>query len=115
MTVKTLSELIKAQPLTQLETIERDVTSGYSCDLLSWVMSHGIADMALITVQTHMNVVAVCSLLDIACMIVPEGITVPDDVVARANEENVAVLITPLTAYEIAGIMSREGIAPAHK
>ena len=51
----------------------RAIACGYTCDLLSHVMGKGVADMAWVTVQTHMNVVAVASLLDFACVIVPES------------------------------------------
>ncbi len=115
MTVSDLIKLIDGQALTGDAGLGNVVGSGLSCDLLSWVMSHGVAGMALITVQTHMNVVAVCALLDIACLVVTEGIAVPPDVVARAAQEGVAVLSTPRTAYDVCGAMMAAGIPPAHK
>ena len=52
---------------------DREILSGYTCDLLSHVMGKGQADMAWITVQAHMNVIAVAALLDFACVIIPDG------------------------------------------
>ena len=37
---------------------DREIACGYTCDLLSHVMGRGQADMAWITVQAHMNVIA---------------------------------------------------------
>ena len=45
---------------------DREIACGYTCDLLSHVMGRGQADMAWITVQAHMNVIAVAALLDFA-------------------------------------------------
>lgn len=66
--------------------------------------------MAWITVQTHMNVIAVATLHEMSCVIVPEGIRVEEPVTAKAAEEGVAVLSSPLTAYEISGRMHARGV-----
>ena len=115
MTVSELAKLIDARFETGDAGMEREVASGYVCDLLSWVMSHGVAGTAWVTVQTHLNVVAVATLLDLACVIVPEGIGVPGATAEKAVEEEVAVLTTNKTAYEIAVLMASQGIPPTSK
>ena len=93
--------------------MDRDVLCGYVCDLLSWVMAHGEEGMAWVTVQTNLNVIAVAALADMACVILPEGITMEQDVLDKANAEGMCVLSSGLTAYEICGRLSAQGI-PAH-
>lgn len=110
MTLQALIDLTGARLLTGGADLNRTVSSGYACDLLSWVMSHGAADMAWITVQTHMNVVAVAALMDMTAVIVPEGIAVEDDVVQKAGEEGVALLSSDKTSYELCGLMYGAGI-----
>ncbi|MGI5899978.1 MAG: AraC family transcriptional regulator [Christensenellales bacterium] len=90
-----------------------EISCGYTCDLLSHVMASGREGMAWITVQTHMNVVAVASLHDLACVIIPEGIAVDQLILSKAEEEGVAVVSSGKTAYELAALMSGAGIAPA--
>ena len=51
MNILALSEKIEAKILTQKADVNREVSSGYTCDLLSWVMAHGREGMAWITVQ----------------------------------------------------------------
>ncbi|MCE5235891.1 MAG: AraC family transcriptional regulator [Clostridiaceae bacterium] len=90
---------------------ENEVTCGYACDLLSWVMANGRQGCAWVTIQTHMNVVALASLHEMACVIFPEGVS-PDEAPAKkAAEEGIALVKSPLTAYEICGRMARLGIA----
>lgn len=114
MNVATLAALIEGKSLNGLGE-ELEVDFGYSCDLLSWVMARGQKGTAWVTVQTHQNVVAVATLLEFACIIVPEGIEVEADIVDKASEEDIALISTPLTAYEVCGRMAAAGIASAGK
>lgn len=109
MTVSELATLIDAKIVTSLPE-DKQIGCGYTCDLLSWVMAKGKAACAWITVQTHLNVVAVASLHDMACVIHPEGIEAAAESAQKAAEEGIAVLTTALTAYEIVGRMCGAGI-----
>ena len=109
MKVKELVENHGFKALSGADT-EREITGLQCCDLLSWVMANGKADNAWITVMTHSNIIAVASLLDFACIIVPEGIAVPEDVVAKATEEDIVVLGTDMGAYEIFKCLYEAGL-----
>ena len=113
MKVSELMQLIDAKDLTPTITEDREITCGYACDLLSWVMAHGEEGMAWVTVQTHLNVVAVAALAEMACVVLPEGIDMEQDVLDKANDEGSCVLSSPLTTYEICGRMAAQGV-PAH-
>ena len=113
MKVSDLKALIQARSLTEGIDEDKEILCGYVCDLLSWVMAHGEEGMAWVTVQTHLNVIAVAALAEMACVILPEDITMEPDVLAKANAEEMCVLTSPLTAYEICGLLSAQGI-PAH-
>ena len=101
-----VSELI---PLIEAKN-QTPAIAGYACDLLSWVMAHGDEGMAWVTVQTHMNVVAVAVLADMACVILPENIDMEEDSLKKAEEEGLCVLKSPLTAYAICGRMAAAGV-----
>ena len=113
MTVNEAAKIIGANILTEGTDTSREVREGYTCDLLSWVMAHGREGMAWITVQTHMNVIAVASLHEMSCVIIPEGIAVEQEVLDKAAEEGIAVLGTGLDAYRICGKMAEAGIGAA--
>lgn len=110
MIVSELMELIQAENKTPEVDLTAQVTCGYTCDLLSWVMAHGCAGMAWITVQTHMNVIAVAVLMEMSCVIVPEGIEMEPASLEKARDEGIAVLKSPLTAYELCGRMAAAGL-----
>lgn len=90
--------------------LDRAISNVYSCDLLSWVMAKGKHDTAWITVQTHNNILAVASLLEFACIIIPEGITVDQEIIDKANEQEVTILSSKLEVFEIFKILYEAGI-----
>ena len=111
MTVKEVLELIEAKDMTPETDKNTEVSCGYTCDLLSWVMAHGTAGMAWVTVQTHMNVIAVASLMEMAAVIIPEGIEMEAPSLEKAKEEGITVRESPLTAYEICARLAAKGLA----
>ena len=86
---------------------EREITGAYMGDLLSWVMGRAKADCAWITIMSNLNVVAVASLADTACVILTEGVELPEDVKAAAEQRDVNVLSTQLPSYEAAVLLSQ--------
>ena len=110
MTVKEVLELIEAKDMTPETDKNTEVSCGYTCDLLSWVMAHGAAGMAWVTVQTHMNVIAVASLMEMAAVIIPEGIEMEEPSLEKAKDEGICVLQTKLTAFEICARLAAAGL-----
>ena len=94
---------------------DREIVCGYTCDLLSHVMGKGQADMAWITVQAHMNVIAVAALLDFACVIIPENLPVEAPIIAKAQDEEIIILSSEKTAYELVTLMAENGVPAAKK
>ncbi len=110
MKIKDLIPLLEAQNETPAADTDREVLCGYTCDLLSWVMAHGAEGMAWVTVQTHMNVIAVAVLSDMACVILPEDIHMEAESLQKAQAEGLCVLRSPLSGYEICGRMHAAGV-----
>ncbi len=82
---------------------DRPLSGGFAGDLLSDVMGKAKADSVLVTVQAHRNAVAVASLAGIAAVVVCHDRPVPDDMVAAARDEGVAVFVTALDPFEASG------------
>ena len=98
-----ISEIAEALELDTVTAIaeDREVTGVYACDFLSRVMSCCGAGNIWITVQTHLNVLAVAELNDAACIIVPEGISQKSATVARSLEKGIAILSIHLPSYQL--------------
>jgi predicted transcriptional regulator len=105
--IKNICERINAKVIAGTDQMDREISGVYICDLLSWVMSHANKGDAWITVMSHANVVAVASLLDLGCIIVPEDIKMDEDAIKRADEEGIPLLSTSMNSYEIAVELSK--------
>ncbi len=78
------------------------IEGGYSGDVLSHVMTYAKPGYVWLTVQTHENIVAVASLLDVACILVCQR-EVPEETCERARREGVIILWTDKGNYEMSG------------
>lgn len=87
----------KASP----EALEKEISGVFVGDLLSWVMGNCEANQVWITVQSHMNIIAVAALKEISCLIIAQSAEVEDEVLQKAYEENIALCRSDLSAYEI--------------
>lgn len=76
------------------------IGAAYTSDLLSDVMGHCGDESVLITIQNHLNTIAVCTLAGIEAIVICHGRPVPDDMAEAARREEVAVLTTPLSQFE---------------
>lgn len=100
-----VSELIKKLDLQIITTPrfnDREVTGCYIGDLLSWVMGKGSAGDAWITIMNNINIVAVATLTEAACIILAEGVTVDEDIIKKADSQEVIILKSTQTAYALA-------------
>ena len=109
----TLQEIVEALSLTVMDApdkLERSVTGGYASDLFSSVMARAQAGNVWVTVQSHANVVAVASLMDLAAVIITEG-NIPDpDALSKADEVGIPILTTPLTTFTVVGRLAALGV-----
>lgn len=99
MTVADLAALPAVETLTVPETTAL-IVSAYTSDLLSDVMAHAEEGSVLITIQGHKNSVAVATLVGIRAILVCNAREIPDDMLAAATREGVAVLRTARNQFE---------------
>lgn len=100
-----LTVLTKGKDFSSLEPV-----SGYASDLLSCVMAGAKNKGLWLTLQAHTNIVAVAALLELTAVIITEGALPDESTIAKANEEDVTLLSTPLATFEIAGKLWEMGL-----
>ncbi|MCX7772601.1 MAG: DRTGG domain-containing protein [Clostridia bacterium] len=81
--------------------LKSQVTGVYTCDLLSHAMAKLNQGELWITVHTNLNVIAVASLSDVSCVLIPEDILIEEQTLERAREKGVIILASPLSAARI--------------
>ncbi len=105
MTVCELAEKLNLKSLSVPDE-SREMGGVYIGDLLSWVMGRASADDVWITIMSNINVVAVASLADVACIILAEGVVPEEDVLRTAEAKDVNIYSSSLTAFQLAQAIS---------
>ncbi len=83
----------------------------YVGDLLSDVMGHAGEGCALVTIQNHVNTIAVCTLVGCSAIVLCHSRPVPPDMAEAAAREGVGIVVTPLSQY--AAALALKDLPPA--
>ncbi len=86
------------------------IRGGYASDLLSDVMAHAHEGDLWVTLQRHANIVAVASVRDLAGIVLVGGREPEPAAMTRAEEEGVAIIVTPLPTFEVIGRLHEAGV-----
>lgn len=86
------------------------VSGGYASDLLSCVMSGAKKGNVWLTLQAHINIVAVAALLDLSAVIITENAQPDEATIAKANQQEIILLSTTQDTYTLAGKLWTMGI-----
>lgn len=111
MTVGELAEKIGGTIV--VDKADAEISSAYTSDLLSDVMGHCGDESALITIQNHLNTIAVCTLVGVEVIVICHDRPVPEDMKAAAEREEVAIVTTPISQF--AASVALSGLRPAGK
>ena len=110
MKLQEISQQLSLEVRAAAGNLDREVTGGYASDLLSCVMAKAQAGNVWVTLQSHPNIVAVASLLDLAGIVVAEGMSIDAVTLQKAEEEGIPILTTPLTTYTVVGDLFKLGV-----
>lgn len=112
MKLREIVEKLSLAPLTpEIEVqADADVTQGHASDLLSDVLANGPRGGVLVTLQAHMNVIAVCVHAGMRAVIFSSGRTPEDAVRSRALEEGVHLFASKAATFEVVGRLYALGL-----
>ena len=103
MNLETIVQALQLRVKSGRDRLGVEVRGGYVGDLLSDVMANSREGDLWITRQIHQNIVAVASLKELAGIIISNGRAPEGDTVEKAEREGVAVMVSGLTSFELAG------------
>ncbi len=98
MNVKQLAETAGYTVFTEGE--DREIESGYCGDFLSNIISRAPDSCAWLTVMNNVNVAAVATLIDCACIILCEGVEPDGPLKARAEMQGIWILGAKQNVFE---------------
>ncbi|MDR1939726.1 MAG: hypothetical protein LBQ40_02905 [Clostridiales bacterium] len=104
--VKKLIEILNAETINFSEN--REITTGYCGDFLSFVISKAPVGAAWFTVMSNVNVAAVALLAEVPAVVLCEGVKPDEGLSARCKAEGINLISTELDAYGASVILGNE-------
>ncbi len=111
MNLKEIIDNLQLKPVTTPKNYEEITpTCGYTSDLLSCVMSGAAHKSIWVTLQAHINIVAVATLLDLSAVIITEDAKPDEATIAKANKEGIDILLTKEPTFAVVGKLWEMGL-----
>jgi len=110
--VMKLTEISQLDDLQLLNEImnDKNISDVYIGDLLSFVMANGKEGSIWLTVQRHINVIAVAELNDFAAIVFVENVEPDEETLNKANELGIPLLTTPLDSFSLCKKLYQVGL-----
>lgn len=110
MTLSEVASKLNLTVMTSSSNLDVAVTGGYASDLLSCVMAKARKGNIWVTLQSHLNIVAVAALLQLGAIIVTEGMQPDEATLQKANEEGIPLLTTHSSTFTVVSRLAQLGI-----
>ncbi len=112
MTLGPLVQSLGLENLTPELTLDggAEVERAHASDLLSDVLANAPAGGILLTLQVHMNVIAVAVHAGLAAVVFTSGMRPEESVRLKAVAEGIPRLATPLSTFDAAGQLYALGL-----
>jgi TPP-dependent 2-oxoacid decarboxylase len=110
MKIREIVEKLDLKVRCGADHLDREVTGGFAGDMLSNVIAQSKSGNVWLTMQVHVNIVAVAVLKELAAIILVQGKEPAEDTLKKALEEKVTIIVSDLPAFETAGKLYGLGI-----
>ncbi len=110
MVLSAIVDKLDCQVLSGEAHLERQVTLACCSDILSDVMAKARKGCLWITHQTHENVLAIAFYKELTASVLPAGHKPDEDVIAKAQEKEIVILLSDGNAFDIAGRLYELGL-----
>ena len=117
MTLREIAAALGLQALTPglLGEESKEIARGHASDLLSDVLANAPAHGVLLTIQVHLNVIAVALHANQAAVVFTSGMAPDDAVRSQAERERLPLYTTGESTFDVAGRLYGLGIRGRHE
>ena len=110
MNLKEIIAKLNLEMIDSSVSIDKEVSYGYCSDMLSDVMGNAKEHSIWITVQMHQNIIGVAVMKEIAAILLVKSRKPEADTIKKAKLQNVPILSTSYSAFEICGLLYELGL-----
>jgi hypothetical protein len=111
MTLQDLVEHLDLEVKSGESRLDTEVRRGYVSDLMSDVIAHTGKGDLWITLQVHINIVAVATMKELSGIILINGRQPEKATLDKAREEKIPLFVSSLPAFEAVGRLYQLGIS----
>jgi len=109
-----LDEILK---MTEAELIcgdldDRDITTAFSSDLMSDVLTVEADDAVLVTGLTNIQAIRTAEMADITCILFVREKEVTPNMIRLAKESDIILMKSRYTMFQVCGILYQTGLKP---
>lgn len=113
MTLKELEKSAVFEVISSKGYTDKEIKGGYCSDLLSDVIANANEGDIWVTLQVHLNIVAVAAMKGISAIITVNGRKPDEATIAKANEEGITIMMSVLPAFDVVGELFKLGVRGA--
>lgn len=110
MKLKEIADAMSLEVKTPGIDLSREITGGYVSDLLSDVIGNAREGFLWVTLQVHLNIVAVASLKGLGAIVLVNNRTPDEETIRKAAAQNIPILTSPLSTFELVGRLYSLGL-----
>ena len=110
MMMNELITLLEARLLCGSPTNPHDFSSAFAGDMMSDVLAYGQGQSLLLTGLLNQQVIRTAEMLDMHCLVFVRGKVPSPEVLALAEEKDIAVLSTEYGMFAACGLLYRAGL-----
>ena len=110
MTIREMAERIDATVYAEPEQMDEDLFGAFGSDMMSDVLAFAENRDVLLTGLLNPQIVRTAHMLDMRCIIIVRGKTATEEIRRLAEQNQIALLETPLSMYEASGKLYEGGL-----
>lgn len=110
MMMNELITMLEARLLCGSPTHPHDFSSAFAGDMMSDVLAYGQGQSLLLTGLLNQQVIRTAEMLDMHCIVFVRGKVPSPEVLALAEEKDIAVLSTEYGMFAACGLLYRAGL-----
>jgi predicted transcriptional regulator len=110
MNLKDIQEILQADVLCGNSFLDREVKTGFGCDLMSEMLAFASPHTLLITSLINPHVIHTAEIMDAVGVVFVGGKRPPEEVINYARQRNIPLLLTSFLMFKSCGLLFAGGI-----
>jgi predicted transcriptional regulator len=115
MTLREIRDILNAEVLSGEQLLDREVKTGFACDLISDMLAFASSDTLIITSLTNPHVIHTAEVMDAVGVVFVGGKKPNLEMIKDINNNRIPLLSTELLIFKCCGLLFENGIQGARR